>query len=55
MLLVCDVGGGTTDLCVLRVTETGGVGALNLEQMDIVQGICPSSPPHLFNPSLTEI
>ncbi|CAG8976953.1 hypothetical protein HYALB_00008864 [Hymenoscyphus albidus] len=26
------------DLCVLRVTDTGGVGALSLEQMDIVQG-----------------
>ncbi|KAH8678627.1 hypothetical protein BGZ60DRAFT_555189 [Tricladium varicosporioides] len=38
VLLVCDVGGGTTDICILRVTGTGGVGSLSLEQIDIVQG-----------------
>ncbi|KAG9239683.1 hypothetical protein BJ875DRAFT_538458 [Amylocarpus encephaloides] len=38
ILVVCDVGGGTTDLCVLRVTGTNGVGSLSLEQIDVVQG-----------------
>ncbi|CAG8958336.1 hypothetical protein HYFRA_00000693 [Hymenoscyphus fraxineus] len=38
ILLVCDVGGGTTDLCILRVTGTVGTGSLSLEQIDIVQG-----------------
>lgn len=38
VLLVCDIGGGTTDLSVLRVTNTGGMGSLSLEQMDVVQG-----------------
>ncbi|KAE9379840.1 hypothetical protein N431DRAFT_552160 [Stipitochalara longipes BDJ] len=37
VLLVCDVGGGTTDLNVLRVVNTVGE-SLNLEQMDVVQG-----------------
>jgi hypothetical protein len=37
ILLVCDAGGGTTDLSVLRVTNTFG-GSLNLEQMDVVFG-----------------
>ncbi|KAG9236973.1 hypothetical protein BJ875DRAFT_190386 [Amylocarpus encephaloides] len=38
VLLVCDVGGGTTDLCVLRVLNSKGADAIELEQMDIVQG-----------------
>ena len=37
VLLVCDAGGGTTDLSVLRVTDTGGQ-ALSLEQLDVVFG-----------------
>ncbi|EPE28769.1 Actin-like ATPase [Glarea lozoyensis ATCC 20868] len=38
VLLVCDVGGGTTDLCVLRMLNQDGGGAINLEQLDVVQG-----------------
>ncbi|KAH8591554.1 hypothetical protein B0O99DRAFT_675246 [Bisporella sp. PMI_857] len=37
ILLVCDAGGGTTDLSALRVTGTGG-GSLQLEQLDVVFG-----------------
>jgi hypothetical protein len=39
-LLLCDAGGGTTDLSVLRVTNTSNTfwGALNLEQIDVVFG-----------------
>ncbi|TVY39747.1 hypothetical protein LOCC1_G005487 [Lachnellula occidentalis] len=37
ILLVCDAGGGTTDLSVLRVTNTAG-GTLSLEQLDSVFG-----------------
>lgn len=37
LLVVCDVGGGTTDLSVFRVKNTMG-GALNLEQIDVVFG-----------------
>lgn len=37
VLLVCDVGGGTTDLSALRVTGTGS-GSLSLEQLDVVFG-----------------
>ena len=37
VLFVCDVGGGTTDLSVLRVKNTIG-GSLNLEQLDVVFG-----------------
>lgn len=35
--LICDAGGGTTDLSVLRVTDTAGQ-ALSLEQLDVVFG-----------------
>ncbi|KAF2703082.1 hypothetical protein K504DRAFT_393355 [Pleomassaria siparia CBS 279.74] len=37
ILLVCDAGGGTTDLSVLRVTNTVNQ-ALNLQQLDVVFG-----------------
>ncbi|KAF2489449.1 hypothetical protein BU16DRAFT_472014 [Lophium mytilinum] len=37
ILVVCDVGGGTTDLSALRVTDTGS-GSLSLEQLDVVFG-----------------
>lgn len=37
MLLICDAGGGTTDLSALRVTNTA-VRALSLEQLDVVDG-----------------
>lgn len=37
VLLVCDAGGGTTDLSVLRVTDTGNH-SLSLEQLDVVFG-----------------
>ena len=37
VLLVCDAGGGTTDLSVLRVTDTG-TQSLSLEQLDVVYG-----------------
>ncbi|KAL8663144.1 MAG: hypothetical protein Q9168_008140 [Polycauliona sp. 1 TL-2023] len=37
ILLVCDAGGGTTDLSVLRVTDTQR-GSLSLEQLDVVFG-----------------
>jgi molecular chaperone DnaK (HSP70) len=37
ILFVCDVGGGTTDLSVLRVKNTLGQ-SLNLEQIDVVFG-----------------
>lgn len=37
VLLVCDAGGGTTDLSVLRVTGTVNH-AINLEQLDVVFG-----------------
>jgi hypothetical protein len=37
VLLVCDAGGGTTDLSVLRVTNTVNQ-AINLEQLDVVFG-----------------
>jgi hypothetical protein len=37
ILLVCDVGGGTTDLSALRVTGTLG-GSISLEQLDVVFG-----------------
>ena len=37
VLLVCDAGGGTTDLSVLRVNDTTGE-ALSLEQLDEVYG-----------------
>jgi hypothetical protein len=36
-LLVCDAGGGTTDLSVLRVTNTYGQ-SISLEQLDVVFG-----------------
>ncbi|OCK81384.1 hypothetical protein K432DRAFT_434183 [Lepidopterella palustris CBS 459.81] len=38
ILLVCDVGGGTTDLSALRVTNTGSINSLALEQLDVVFG-----------------
>ncbi|KAF1998144.1 hypothetical protein P154DRAFT_263300 [Amniculicola lignicola CBS 123094] len=39
ILLVCDAGGGTTDLTVLRVTGTGGGHqAISLQQLDVVFG-----------------
>jgi hypothetical protein len=37
VLLVCDAGGGTTDLSVLRVTGTVNQ-AINLQQLDVVFG-----------------
>lgn len=37
ILLVCDAGGGTTDLSVLRVTNTVNQ-AINLQQLDVVFG-----------------
>ena len=37
ILLICDAGGGTTDLSVLRVTDTAGQ-SLSLEQLDVVFG-----------------
>lgn len=37
VLLVCDAGGGTTDLSVLRATDTTGE-SLSLEQLDVVYG-----------------
>ena len=37
VLLVCDAGGGTTDLSVLRATDTTGE-TLSLEQLDVVYG-----------------
>ena len=37
VLLICDAGGGTTDLSVLRVTNTAGQ-SLSLEQLDVVFG-----------------
>ncbi|KAF2177496.1 hypothetical protein K469DRAFT_358573 [Zopfia rhizophila CBS 207.26] len=37
ILLVCDAGGGTTDLSVLRVTDTINQ-AITLEQLDVVFG-----------------
>lgn len=37
VLLLCDAGGGTTDLSVLRVTDTGSL-SLSLEQLDVVFG-----------------
>lgn len=37
ILLVCDVGGGTTDLSVFRVMNTLG-GSLSLKQLDVVFG-----------------
>ena len=37
IILVCDVGGGTTDLGVLSV-ENVGSGAISLRQLDVVQG-----------------
>ncbi|KAL8824180.1 MAG: hypothetical protein Q9170_008232, partial [Blastenia crenularia] len=37
ILLVCDAGGGTTDLSVLRVTDTQTF-ALTLQQLDVVFG-----------------
>ena len=37
MLLVCDVGGGTTDLSVQRVSDVES-GALTLRQLDVVVG-----------------
>jgi hypothetical protein len=37
VLLVCDAGGGTTDLSVLRVTNTVSQ-AINLQQLDVVFG-----------------
>jgi hypothetical protein len=37
VLLVCDAGGGTTDLSVLRVTNTVNQ-AINLQQLDVVFG-----------------
>jgi molecular chaperone DnaK (HSP70) len=37
VLLVCDVGGGTTDLSVLRVQNVAS-GALSLKQLDVVAG-----------------
>ncbi|KAF2760339.1 hypothetical protein EJ05DRAFT_280146 [Pseudovirgaria hyperparasitica] len=37
ILLVCDAGGGTTDLSVLRVMNTDG-GSLRLDQLDMVHG-----------------
>ena len=37
LLLICDAGGGTTDLSTLRVTDTA-IGALSLQQVDIVEG-----------------
>ncbi|KAF2448452.1 actin-like ATPase domain-containing protein [Karstenula rhodostoma CBS 690.94] len=37
ILLVCDAGGGTTDLSILRVTGTANQ-AINLQQLDVVFG-----------------
>ncbi|KAI9662318.1 MAG: hypothetical protein M1821_008485 [Bathelium mastoideum] len=37
LLLICDAGGGTTDLSTLRVTDTA-IGVLTLQQVDVVQG-----------------
>ncbi|KAF2827017.1 hypothetical protein CC86DRAFT_350249 [Ophiobolus disseminans] len=37
ILLVCDAGGGTTDLSVLSVTNTANQ-AINLQQLDVVYG-----------------
>ena len=37
ILLVCDAGGGTTDLSALRVTGTNNT-SLSLEQLDVVFG-----------------
>ncbi|OCK79537.1 hypothetical protein K432DRAFT_426449 [Lepidopterella palustris CBS 459.81] len=37
ILLVCDAGGGTTDLSVLRVTDTQSQ-SISLEQLDVVFG-----------------
>ena len=37
LLLICDAGGGTTDLSTLRVTNTA-IRALSLQQVDVVEG-----------------
>ncbi|KAI9704654.1 MAG: hypothetical protein M1820_005402 [Bogoriella megaspora] len=37
LLLICDAGGGTTDLSTLRVSDTA-IGALSLQQVDVVDG-----------------
>ncbi|KAF2237112.1 hypothetical protein EV356DRAFT_496637 [Viridothelium virens] len=37
LLLICDAGGGTTDLSTLRVTDTA-IRVLSLEQVDVVEG-----------------
>jgi len=38
ILLVCDVGGGTTDLSAFRVKDVQYMGSLKLEQIDVVFG-----------------
>jgi hypothetical protein len=38
VLLVCDIGGGTTDLSILKVKSKSDAGSLQLSQMDVVQG-----------------
>ncbi|KAH7321601.1 hypothetical protein BKA65DRAFT_598749 [Rhexocercosporidium sp. MPI-PUGE-AT-0058] len=38
ILIVCDAGGGTTDLSALRVQGTGGGRSLTLQQLDVVFG-----------------
>ncbi|KAF1831720.1 hypothetical protein BDW02DRAFT_504623 [Decorospora gaudefroyi] len=38
ILFVCDVGGGTTDLSLFRVKDTGFGRSLKLEQIDVVFG-----------------
>jgi Hsp70 protein len=37
ILLVCDIGGGTTDVSVLKITDIAG-GSLTLKQLDVVLG-----------------
>ena len=37
LLLICDAGGGTTDLSTLRVVDTA-IRVLSLQQVDVVQG-----------------
>jgi hypothetical protein len=38
ILLVCDVGGGTTDLSAFRIKNANYMGSIQLEQLDVVFG-----------------
>ncbi|PVH94915.1 hypothetical protein DM02DRAFT_538481 [Periconia macrospinosa] len=57
ILLVCDIGGGTTDLSVFRVKDTSSIdGSLKLQQMDVVFGATVGSTEvdNLFEDSVFE-